>query len=173
MLIFLRTMRLNNTGQLLKQIGQQQALFGAGELWLSHAKAEFRAWISALYKAGRREFRMEEFRAYCERIDLMPESPNAWGIFPSLFVKSGLIDSQHRAIRESFISAHESASCADLADCMKTILNYLSDYLLELRITLASRRAINSTQNWQHFIGLIKRRTSSSIARIERRKGLL
>ena len=24
---------MNNTGQLLKQIGQQQALFGAGELW--------------------------------------------------------------------------------------------------------------------------------------------
>ena len=56
---------------------------------------------------------------------------------------------------------------------MKTIICYLSDYLLEIRITLASRRALNSTKNWQNFIGLIRKRTRASVMRIERRKGLL
>ncbi|MHB8916071.1 MAG: hypothetical protein ACYC4K_09705 [Thiobacillus sp.] len=53
------------------------------------------------------------------------------------------------------------------------IIEFLSDYLLELRITIASYSALNSSKNWQHYIGLIRKRTPASVMRIESRKGLL
>ncbi|MHB8915380.1 MAG: hypothetical protein ACYC4K_06160 [Thiobacillus sp.] len=53
------------------------------------------------------------------------------------------------------------------------LIELFSDWLLELRITLASRRNMSNSKNWQHFIGLIRKRTRASVTRIERRKGLL
>jgi hypothetical protein len=50
-----------------------------------------REWLSVRKKFGYHEFKFEEFRAYCERVDLVPVSNNAYGKIPAMAIKEGLI----------------------------------------------------------------------------------
>jgi hypothetical protein len=80
-----------NLGQRLKQKGQQQAFDYAGERFKNEVMPALREWLRVRKKFGYHEFKFEEFRAYCERVDLIPSSPNAWGALPKMAVNYGLI----------------------------------------------------------------------------------
>ena len=79
------------TGQQLKQDGQQKVL--------SNHSAEFKAEMIELLKCfckvskaiGKKEFRMEHFRKFCEINNLIPNHPNFWGGFAGIAIKEGLI----------------------------------------------------------------------------------
>lgn len=80
-----------NLGQRLKERGQQMAFDYAGDRFKRESIPALREWLATRKKFGYHEFRFEEFRAFCERNELAPESQNAWGALPGMAVKAGLI----------------------------------------------------------------------------------
>jgi hypothetical protein len=78
-------------GKQLKEIGQQKALFNAGDQFLIEAHNELIQFIRYRKAINQPEFRMEEFRSYCEQIGIDMPKPQVWGGFTAGAVKKGLI----------------------------------------------------------------------------------
>lgn len=48
-------------------------------------------WATARKSANKRQFRFEEYRDYCQSIDLLPPSHKAWGALARSIARAGLI----------------------------------------------------------------------------------
>ncbi|MHB8914925.1 MAG: hypothetical protein ACYC4K_03835 [Thiobacillus sp.] len=79
------------SGLALKAQGMDDAMAAAGELWADHAYRVFKDWSAARKSANKRQFRFEEYRDYCQSIDLLPESHKAWGALARSLARSGLM----------------------------------------------------------------------------------
>lgn len=92
-------------GQELKEQGQSLALEHAGERWQAHALEHLQRFV-----AGRREpFAIEDFRSYALANGLpQPVTHKAWGAFPKVAAKRGLIRSTdtYRKARSARTHAH-------------------------------------------------------------------
>ena len=67
------------------------ALSAAGALWVDHAYQVFIDWSKTRKSANKRQFRFEEYRDYCQSIDLLPPSHKAWGALARSIARAGLI----------------------------------------------------------------------------------
>lgn len=80
------------TGQMLKERGQQIALFNAGDEWVDYILDKFRAFCKVRKEMGSPVFKFEEFREVAEKSGWeTPASHKVWGALPRRFCKEGLI----------------------------------------------------------------------------------
>ncbi len=78
------------SGQTLKRDGQKLVLNNSGQFRSDVIRA-LRTWLKVRKQYDVLEFRFEEFRQYCELIDVVPHANQAWGSIPALAMKSNLI----------------------------------------------------------------------------------
>lgn len=95
-----------NLGQRLKEKGQQQAFDYAGDRFKQEVTPALREWLAVRKKFGYHEFRFEEFRAFCERVDLTPASHYGWGKIPAMAIKEGLIKPTGRYAKATSAMTH-------------------------------------------------------------------
>ena len=78
-------------GELLKEAGQQLALFNAGS-WVEDALFNLQAFCKARKELGLQSFRFEEFREVAIASGwALPKSHKAWGCLPRLASERGMI----------------------------------------------------------------------------------
>lgn len=87
---------MKSQGQILKEQGQQLALFNAGK-WTDLVIERLRDFCAERKAMNAPEFKIEDFR---ERLELsggpLPHHSNAWGALPSIAVRQKLIRSTGR-----------------------------------------------------------------------------
>ena len=96
-------------GAELKKQGQQLALFGAGQVWVSDALDYLRRFCLERKQEGKVEFRFEEFREYAGAKGLeKPVTHKVWGSLPRIAAKEGLIEDtgQYKKATSSATHAH-------------------------------------------------------------------
>lgn len=97
------------SGAQLKEAGQQMALFGAGDDWLSTTLDKLAVFCADLKRAGRDKFRFEEFRAAAPALGVkQPSSHKAWGAVPRVAVKRKIIGptNEYQAAQSEKTHAH-------------------------------------------------------------------
>lgn len=79
-------------GRMRKQAGQTRAREGAGDDWISGVIEILKPWCQVRKASGRAEFRLEEFREFCEaRAVRPPRSNSVWGTLPAIAAAQGLV----------------------------------------------------------------------------------
>lgn len=100
-------MNLELTSQDLKERGQALTRARAGNEWVERTLSLLKDWCVVRKASGQREFRFEEFRAFCEDNDWSaPVSHHVWGALPATAARRGVIRFTGRYEKAKSLKTH-------------------------------------------------------------------